>query len=71
MEKSRNAMDDCSREAQDLGYEHGLNQRSTEKFKNYSNLQAAYSRGYEAGLREKLQKEKLQKENSELNENFE
>jgi len=66
MEKARNAMDDCSREAQDLGYEHGLTRRSTDKFKKYSNLQAAYSRGYDAGVREKLQKE-----NSELNENFE
>ena len=45
-------MDDCEKEAQDLGYKDGINnwgKKHRKQFEPYSNLLAAYDRGYAFG----------------------
>ena len=51
-------MDDVTREAQNFGYECGRNSVTSDKYKKYSHLQAAYCRGWEMGLRDRERAEK-------------
>lgn len=46
-------MNDVEREAQAVGYECGKNRKHDDRYKQYSNLQAAYRRGWEQGLRDR------------------
>lgn len=51
-------MNDVEREAQAFGYECGKKATTSDKYKQYCNLQAAYCRGWEMGLRDRARADK-------------